>query len=519
MASKRKHSTLTLKDKLEVLKRLDKGEGVTKLATEFNVGKATICDWRKNRRKLEQYCANSSGETLENRQTAKQSLYDKVDNALHIWFTQERQRGTPLSGPIIQEKAIQLNKLMNGDASFSASIGWLDRWKKRHGVRQLTITGEKLSSDFDAAKEYVTTFANLIAEGNYSPQQIYNADETGLNFRALPKKSLASQDEKSAPGYKISKDRVTLMACSNAFGNHKLPLMVIGKSAKPRAFKNVNIKSLPVYYRSQKKAWMNAMLFKEWFHDHFVPAVKKFNKEKDLPQREILLIDKAPSHPGTEELSSGEIKAIFLPPNVTPLLHPMDQGVLQKLKQIYRKQFLRTLIEDDTVSLVVKIKQTNMKDVVYWSAESWENVTDQTLIKSRKKLWLTLEYAENQPENDVTSLLQLVQKIPGCEEAGERDINEWMEEDGETAEFLTDDDIAAAVTQEPMEEEGSDDETQCDKKDVVPHADGAAALALRYLEQQPDTTPADVLFMRSWRNYASSKRLSSLRQKKITELM
>ncbi|GFV82275.1 hypothetical protein TNCV_3219871 [Trichonephila clavipes] len=64
MASKRKHSTLTLKDKLEVLKRLDKGEGVTKLVTEFNVGKATICDWRKNRRKLEQYCANSSGETL-----------------------------------------------------------------------------------------------------------------------------------------------------------------------------------------------------------------------------------------------------------------------------------------------------------------------------------------------------------------------------------------------------------------------------------------------------------------------
>ncbi|GFX59523.1 DDE-1 domain-containing protein [Trichonephila clavipes] len=108
----------------------------------------------------------------------------------------------------------------------------------------------------------------------------------------------------------------------------------------------------------------------------------------------------------------------------TPLLQPMDQSVLQKLKQIYRKQFLRTLIEDNTVSLVAKIKQTNMKDVVYWSAESWENVTDQTLIKSWKKLWPILEYAENQPENDVTSLLQLVQTIPGCEEAGERDINE-----------------------------------------------------------------------------------------------
>ncbi|GFV73525.1 hypothetical protein TNCV_984591 [Trichonephila clavipes] len=58
-----------------------------------------------------------------------------------------------------------------------------------------------------------------------------------------------------------------------------------------------------------------------------------------------------------------------------------------------------------------------------------------------------------------------------------------------------------------MEEEGSDDETLCDKKDVVPYADDAAALdlALRYLEQQPDTTPADVLFMRRRRNYASLK--------------
>ncbi|GFU45420.1 uncharacterized protein TNCV_3625491 [Trichonephila clavipes] len=118
MASKRKHSTLTLKDKLEVIKRLDKGEGVTKnWLQSLMLAKLQFVIGEKNRRKLEQYCANSSGETLENRQTAKQSLYDKVDNALHIWFTQERQRGTPLSGPIIQEKAIQLNKLMNGDAS------------------------------------------------------------------------------------------------------------------------------------------------------------------------------------------------------------------------------------------------------------------------------------------------------------------------------------------------------------------------------------------------------------------
>ncbi|GFY09168.1 hypothetical protein TNCV_4663591 [Trichonephila clavipes] len=133
-----------------------------------------------------------------------------------------------------------------------------------------------------------------------------------------------------------------------------------------------------------------------------------------------------------------------------------------------------------------------------------ENVTDQTLIKFWKKLWPTLEYAENQPENDVTSLLQQVQTIPGCEEA---DINKWIEEDGETAEFLTDDDIAAAVTQSQWRRRGvTTRRTWCHMQ--------TARLPLTLPCAQPDTTPADVLFMRRWRNYASSKRLSSLRQKK-----
>ena len=39
---------------------------------------------------------------------------------------------------------------------------------------------------------------------------------------------------------KQQKDCVTLMACSNATGNHELPLVLIGKSANRRCFKNIN---------------------------------------------------------------------------------------------------------------------------------------------------------------------------------------------------------------------------------------------------------------------------------------
>ena len=57
-----------------------------------------------------------------------------------------------------------------------------------------------------------------------------------------------------------------------------------------------------------------------------------------------------------EELvsESGKIAAKFLPPNVTSLIQPMDQGVLVTLKRIYKKKLLSRLIpaDEDCVSIV-----------------------------------------------------------------------------------------------------------------------------------------------------------------------
>lgn len=77
---------------------------------------------------------------------------------------------------------------------------------------------------------------------DYSPDQIYNADETGLFFRLMPDKTFEFKDKK-CDGGKQSKDRLTALVCSNMSGNDKLPLLIIGKSLNPLCFKNV--KSLP----------------------------------------------------------------------------------------------------------------------------------------------------------------------------------------------------------------------------------------------------------------------------------
>ena len=76
----------------------------------------------------------------------------------------------------------------------------------------------------------------MIERENLRGEQIYNADETGLYYRCLPDRTLAAKEEKAAPGFKKSKDRFTLMACSNVTGVHKLKMVLIGTSKKPRAF-------------------------------------------------------------------------------------------------------------------------------------------------------------------------------------------------------------------------------------------------------------------------------------------
>ena len=90
------------------------------------------------------------------------------------------------------------------------------------------------------------------------------------------------------------------ISCSVA-GTHVLSSMVTGKSAKSRAFKNVNVKSLPMHYQSVKTTWMTQQLFKEWFHSEFAPAVTKNLRAKKLPVKALLLLDNAPSHPSADE--------------------------------------------------------------------------------------------------------------------------------------------------------------------------------------------------------------------------
>ena len=168
-------------------------------------------------------------------------FYDgEVDKALYMWFLQKRSPGHPISGPLLSEKALVFHKKLNGEntSPFQASSGWFRNFKLRHGIREIGLQGEKLSASTEVATNFIKEFTEFIEAEKYEEEFIYNADETGLFWRSLPRKTLASGFEKNAPVNKLNKARITILTYANATGNHRMPLFVIGKSKKPQCFKN-----------------------------------------------------------------------------------------------------------------------------------------------------------------------------------------------------------------------------------------------------------------------------------------
>ena len=119
----------------------------------------------------------------------------------------------------------------------------------------------------------------------YKLKDTCTGDEFVLLYLGLPKKTMHMKGEKCRGG-KHSKLRLTAMAAASAAGE-KLPIFVIGKSAKPICLKDV--KSLPYPYQLQAKMWMNSFLFDEWAKE----IDKKFEKEN---RKVILILDNCPVH-------------------------------------------------------------------------------------------------------------------------------------------------------------------------------------------------------------------------------
>ena len=129
----------------------------------------------------------------------------ELEMAVYVLFRQKREEWIPITRAIVQAKVLELHTRLHesqGDgvdeipAQFAVSAGWLWRFCWCHNIRQLALQGEKLSADEPPAESFIPEFQKFVKDNDYSLDQVFNCDESGLYYKLLPQNSLVKSSEK-----------------------------------------------------------------------------------------------------------------------------------------------------------------------------------------------------------------------------------------------------------------------------------------------------------------------------------
>ena len=201
MAGKRK--SFSLNEKRSLLEAYDKLPKTSQrdAAAKLGIPQATLCSLIKQR---ETVMAANDGE----RKRRRPGKAPVVEAALVKWIDNARSRNAPLSGPLVREKAEALAASL-GEDGFKVSIGWFERFKKRENIVFKKPHGEAAEADTVSRDEWLEQQWVTMRQV-YSEENIWNADETGIYFRALPDGTLTFKSDNKRGG-KRSKERITAL--------------------------------------------------------------------------------------------------------------------------------------------------------------------------------------------------------------------------------------------------------------------------------------------------------------------
>lgn len=461
-----KRGALSLETKVEIIKRIKNGERQVDLAMEYNVGRSTLSFIMKNAEKFLGILKNGKFHPESKRLRGAQR--EDVEAALYEWYRQASHIGMAISGPILCRKARDFAAKL-GYQEFKATHGWLDRFKRRKNIVLGRSKILKLKGNEEDSEEFKEDFSENILPNTlvqYESNDVFHASEIGLLYRVFPSKALQFKGTRCAGGIN-SKKRITVLICTNMTGSEKFPLLVTGKHAKPKCFKNV--KSLPVQYLSNDKSWMTKESYMDWLKDlnsWFVQQNRKI----------LLVVPHLPIHLKSPKLSA--VKVIVTPSN---FVGPSKLGISYSLKRNYRRAILETFLSQIEENL--KLRKKNKKQTVKFSlltclhklAAAWHAVTDVTIGNSFRRsalgkycLWNT---NTSPPENTLgTENLDLLHRLKS---AGVKVPNSFtfddfvtFDDEVQVCHFMDDDDIIASVTGVDIESSDSDDDVREEMQDT-----------------------------------------------------
>jgi DDE superfamily endonuclease/Tc5 transposase DNA-binding domain/Fission yeast centromere protein N-terminal domain len=417
-----------------------------------------------------------------NSKRSYQGDYPDLEDALYHWHIQMEKKKAILTGDILKAKAHEIWSRLpqySQQQEPKWSNGWLNRFKKRHNIKEYKLHGEGASADV-YSEDTVKQMDNLRAECSaYALQDIFNMDETGLFWKLQPDRSLATHQ---TSGGKKSKDRITIALTVNADGSEKLEPWIIGRSKNPRCLKHIkNRQNLRIVYEYNKTKWMTGAIckrFLQWFDN------------KMRGRKVLLLLDNFSGHElGVQKVGGlnglENVKIRWLPPNTTSHWQPLDQGIIASFKLYYRRQWVDYILQMLQADKDPN-KTVNLLKAIQWTRIAWNNcVTNTTIQHCFVKSTVVKELVEIEARGIDEIADQEALQAQMAQISGVQDLLTVEEFINPTAEEINDldEDIMEAIVETYGQDQEDDIEEEGDEEIEPPVSISEAIYALETLQR------------------------------------
>lgn len=422
---------LPFEKKYEIIQLLERGESKNDVARKYDIPWSIAHSLYVHRKQIKKYF-DFNKKIMKHLPLVR--MLD-LETAVWQWCNRCMEKNIELSGIDIRKKALEFNEILNLDPNFKASYQWLRKFKDRYNIPHMNIMKYVMATNKNALHNFRICFKKFLRENKVTLQNVYSVNYTEILWKAVPEETSIFDRAKWTGDQDMCEDHVITLFCANATGCHKLPVLIIGSIAEPQGSSILNTDGISTTYKVKANAWMDNIIFNQWFEEYFLKLVKERQEKNGRRQKTVLILDNNRLVHNLSDLSKKDkfVRVVSIPRDVSIDALPINNEVIACFKRMYRRELVVTLMLLPVWNTEEEVIQAHKKLTLWDSCrmihDAWSHVDNEILLRG----WnIFFGYNNNYNKfvhmltRDVEEITAYMRTLPGCERINGSCVLKWF---------------------------------------------------------------------------------------------